>query len=63
MFFLYLESRALTAAPDIDLPYMHLPRQGGSAHSPEIGTALVRLFNDNIMITLATDLVQQFYTY
>ncbi len=35
----------------------------GSAHSPEIGQTLVRLFYDNIMINLATDLVQQFYTH
>jgi hypothetical protein len=35
----------------------------GSAHSPEIGPTLVRLFYDNIMITLATDLVQHFYTH
>jgi hypothetical protein len=46
---------------DIDLPYMHLPWWGGgrSVHSPEVGMTFVRLF----MITLATDLVQQFYTY
>jgi hypothetical protein len=36
---------------------------GGVTHSPEIGATLVQLFYDNIMITLATDLVQKFYTY
>jgi hypothetical protein len=35
----------------------------GAAHSPEISATLVRLFYDNIMITLATDLVQKFNTY
>ncbi len=35
----------------------------GSAHSLEIGMTLVRLSNDKIMMSLATDLVQQFYTY
>ncbi len=35
----------------------------GVIHSPEISATLVRLFYDNIMITLATDLVQKFYTY
>jgi hypothetical protein len=34
--------------------------EGGVAHSPEIGMTLVWLFYDNIMITLATDLVQKF---
>ncbi len=61
-FVFYLESRALTAPPDIDLPYMHLSRRGGSVQSPEIGATFVQLFYDN-MINLATDLVQQFNTY
>jgi hypothetical protein len=34
-----------------------------SAHSPEISPTLVQLFYDNIMITLDTDLVQQFYPH
>ncbi len=41
-------------------------KQGGggvSVHSPEIGATLVRLFYNNIMITSATDIAQQFYTY
>jgi hypothetical protein len=37
--------------------------RGGFAHSPEISATLVRLFYDNITISLATDLVQKFYTY
>jgi hypothetical protein len=62
-FVFYLESRALTVPPDIDLPYMHLSRRGGgSMQSPEIGATFVQLFYDN-MINLATDLVQQFSTY
>ncbi len=53
------------APTENDLPFFHLPQQGkgGVAHSPEIGATLVRLFYDNIMITLATDLVQKFYIY
>ncbi len=31
-------------------------------HSPEIGPTLVRLFYNNFMMTLSTDLVQLFYT-
>ncbi len=48
-----------------DLPFFHLPQQGeeGVAHSPEISATLVGLFYDNIMITLATELVQKFYIY
>jgi hypothetical protein len=63
--FLHLNSKPLTAPPESDLPCFHLPQQGGGrvAHSPEICATLVRLFYDNIMITLATDLVQKFYTY
>ncbi len=63
--FLHLNSKALTGPTENDLPFFHLPQQGdgGVAHSPEIGATLVRLFYDNIMITLATDLVQKFYIY
>ncbi len=65
--FLHLNSKALTAPPESDLPCCHLTLQGkgGVADSPENGEALVRLFYDTciIMITLATDLVQNFYTY
>jgi hypothetical protein len=32
-------------------------------HSPVISATLVRLFYSNVRIILATDLVQQFYTY
>jgi hypothetical protein len=32
-------------------------------HSPEVSATLAGHFYDNIMITLATDLVEQFYTY
>ncbi len=32
-------------------------------HSPEIGPILVRLFYNNFMMTLSTDLVQLFYTH
>ncbi len=53
------------APTESDLPFFHLPQQGewGVTHSPEIGATLVWLFYDNIMITLATDLVQKFYMY
>jgi hypothetical protein len=34
-----------------------------SVHYPEISAGLVRLFYAHIMITLATHIVQQFYTY
>ncbi len=52
-------------------PYWKLPpllvstagRGEASVHSLEIGATLVWLFYNNIMITLATDLVKQFYTY
>ncbi len=36
---------------------------GVFVHSLEIGATLVQLFDSNIMLTSATDLVQQFYTY
>jgi hypothetical protein len=36
---------------------------GVSMHRPEIVTTLMQLFYSNIIITFATDLVQQFYTY
>ncbi len=48
------------------MTYLTAPTAAGGtgvAHSPEIGATLVRLFYDNIMITLATDLVQKFSTY
>ncbi len=32
-------------------------------HSLEMGLTLVQLFKNNFMITLSTDLVQQFYTH
>jgi hypothetical protein len=58
--FLHQNSNSLTAPTK-----MNLPTNGGraSAHSPEIGLTLVQLFCDKIMITLATAVVQQFYTY
>jgi hypothetical protein len=62
--FLHLNSKALMAPTESDLPCLYLPQQGeGGVHSPEIGVTLVRLFYDNIMITLATDLVHKFYIY
>ncbi len=63
--YLYLECRALTALPENDLPYCAYRSRGkgGVAHSPEISATLVQLFYENIMITLATDLVHKFYTY
>jgi hypothetical protein len=65
MFFLYLECRALTAPTENDLNYLRIPQGGGgvSVHNLEINVTFMRLFKSNIMITLATDLVQQFYTY
>ncbi len=49
------------------MTYLTAPTAGGgggvSVHSPEIGPTLVRLFYNNFMITLSTDLVQQFYTH
>jgi hypothetical protein len=48
------------------MTYLTAPTAGGggvSLHSLEIGPTLVRLFYDNFMITLSTDLVQQFYTH
>jgi hypothetical protein len=47
-------------------PTLVLPSAAGgweSAHIPEIGLTLVGLFYDNIIITLATGLVQHFYTH
>ncbi len=64
MFFLYLECRALTALQK--MTYLTAPTAAGGrgvAHILELGATLLRLFYDNIMITLATDLVQKFYTY
>ncbi len=64
MFFYTLECRALTALTENDLPYCAYRGGGGvSLHSPEIGLTLVRLCYNNLMITLSTDLVQQFYTH
>jgi hypothetical protein len=48
------------------MTYLTAPTAGGggvSVHSPEIGPTLVRLCYNNLMITLSTDLVQQFYTH
>ncbi len=39
------------------------PKRAASVQSPEISAALVQLFYGYIMITLATDIVQQFYTH
>ncbi len=59
--FLHQNSNSLTAPTEMNLPTT--AGGGGSAHSPEIGLTLGLLFYDNIMITLATDRVRQFYTY
>jgi hypothetical protein len=64
MLFLYLKRNGLRAATDISLPYLHLQRGGlKSSLCLEISPTLVQLFYDNIMISLATDLLQQFYTH
>ncbi len=64
--FLNLESTALTAPTEINLPYQHLPRWwGGGNVLAQFGIwrDLSATFCGNIMITLATGLAQQFYTY
>jgi hypothetical protein len=65
MLFYKQKRKALTAPTKMNLLYLHLPRQGGgeSTHSPGISLTLVQLFKNNIMITLATDPVQQFYAH
>ncbi len=63
--FLHLKRHPLTAPSKFE-PSKVLPTEArgrGSTHSPEIHPTLMQLFYDNIMITLATDLVQQFYTH
>jgi hypothetical protein len=49
----------------MNLPNSYLPGGGGAGQLVVRKSAmtLVQLFYDNIMITLATDLVQQFYTH
>jgi hypothetical protein len=63
--FLHLNSSPLTTPTDINLPCFYVLQLGGGGftHSPKIGTTIVWLFYDNIMITLATNLVEKFYTY
>jgi hypothetical protein len=48
------------------MTYLTAPTAGGegvSVHNPEIGTTLMQLFKNKFMITLSTDLLQQFYTH
>ncbi len=52
------------APPEMNLPYSHLQQGGRGVRSKSRNQPVLRVtFYDNIMITLATDHVQQFYTH